>query len=175
MMKRIFIMLLLALPLFAINLELKSGYVAAHTEMMMDSTIDPINNYLKADITIENNDITTIKGKFWVEMTLFTSDKSDRDKSMYEEIEAEKFAFATYTISSIVKSEKEDGYVINGTLDFHGEKRELSADAKITTVSGSLVIEATSMILMSDYGVEMPCLMFMCVSDQVDLLIKATF
>jgi len=174
-MKKIFTMLLLALPLFAINLELKSGYVAAHTEMMMDSTIDPINNYLNADITIENNEITTIKGKFWVETNLFTSDKSDRDKSMYEEIETDKFAFATYTISGITKSEKEDGYIINGTLDFHGQKRELSADAKITTVDGSLVIEATSMILMSDYGIEMPCLMFMCVRDQVDLLIKATF
>lgn len=175
MMKKIFTMLLLALPLFAINLELKSGYVAAHTEMMMDSTIDPVNNYLKAELTIENNDITTIKGKFWVETTLFTSDKSDRDKSMYKEIEADKFAFATYTISSIVKTEQEDAYVINGTLDFHGEKRELSADAKITTLEGSLVIEATSMILMSDYGIEMPCMMFMCVRDQVDLLIKATF
>jgi len=174
-MKKIFTMLLLALPLLAMNLELKSGYVAAHTEMMMDKTIDPINNYLNADITIDNNDITSIKGKFWVETNLFTSDKSDRDKSMYEEIETDKFAFATYTISSITKGEKEDGYIINGTLDFHGEKRELSADAKITTVDGSLVIEATSMILMSDYGVEMPCLMFMCVRDQVDLLIKATF
>ena len=174
-MKKIFTMLLLALPLLAMNLELKSGYVAAHTEMMMDSTIDPTNNYLNADITIDNNDITTIKGKFWVETNLFTSDKSDRDKSMYEEIQADKFAFATYTISSITKGEKEDGYVINGTLDFHGQKRELSADAKITTVDGSLVIEATSMILMSDYGIEMPCLMFMCVRDQVDLLIKATF
>lgn len=174
-MKKIFTMLLLALPLFAINLELKSGYVAAHTEMMMDSTIDPVNNYLKAELTIENNDITTIKGKFWVETILFTSDKSDRDKSMYKEIEADKFAFATYTISSIVKTEQENGYVINGTLDFHGQKRELSADAKITTIEGSLVIEATSMILMSDYGIEMPCMMFMCVRDQVDLLIKATF
>ena len=136
-MKKIFTMLLLALPLLAMNLELKSGYVAAHTEMMMDSTIDPINNYLNADITIDNNDITSIKGKFWVETNLFTSDKSDRDKSMYEEIETDKFAFATYTISSITKGEKEDGYIINGTLDFHGEKRELSADAKITTVDGS--------------------------------------
>ncbi|QHG90357.1 YceI family protein [Sulfurimonas sp. CVO] len=174
-MKKIFTMLLLTLPLFAINLELKSGYVAAHTEMIMDKTIDPINNHLKADITIENSDITTIRGKFWVEMTLFTSDKSDRDKSMYKEIEADKFAFATYTISNIVKTEQEDGYVINGTLDFHGEKRELSAEAKIRSVEGSLVIEATSNILMSDYEIEMPCLMFMCVRDQVDLFIKAAF
>jgi polyisoprenoid-binding protein YceI len=174
-MKKIFTMLLLALPLFAISLELKSGYVAAHTEMLMDKTIDPINNHLKADITIENSDISTIKGRFWVEMTLFTSDKSDRDKSMYKEIEADKFAFATYTISNIVKTEQEDGYVINGTLDFHGQKRELSAKAKITATEGSLNIDAASIILMSDFGIEMPCMVFMCVRDQVDLLVKATF
>jgi polyisoprenoid-binding protein YceI len=175
MMKKIFTMLFLALPLFAMNLELKSGYIAAHTEMMLDKTIDPINNHLKADITIDNNDITTVKGKFWVEMTLFTSDKNDRDKSMYKDVEADKFKLATYTIAEVLKADAPDNYTIKGTLDFHGEKRELIATAKITTVEGSLVIEANSMILMSDYGVKMPCMMFMCVRDQVDLLVKATF
>lgn len=174
-MKKMFMMLLLALPLFALDLELKSGYVAAHTEMLMDKTIDPTNNYLNASITIDNNDITTIKGKFWVEMTLFSSDKSDRDKSMYEEIQTDKFKLATYTISDVKKAEGEDSYTINGVLDFHGEKKELSANAKITTVEGSLTIDASSMILMSDYGIKMPCMMFMCVRDQVDLLVKATF
>jgi len=174
-MKKILMILLLAFPLLALDLELKSGYVAAHTEMLMDKTIDPTNNYLNASLTIENNDITTIKGKFWVEMTLFSSDKSDRDKSMYEEIQADKFKFATFTIADVKKAEGEDNYTINGVLDFHGEKKELNANAKITTVDGSLTIDASSMILMSDYGIKMPCMMFMCVRDQVDLLIKATF
>ncbi|MCK9472745.1 YceI family protein [Sulfurimonas sp.] len=174
-MKKMFMMLLLALPLLALNLELKSGYVAAHTEMLMDKTIDPTNNYLNASITIQNNDITTIKGKFWVEITLFTSDKGDRDKSMYEELQTDKFKLATYTITNVTKADAEDSYTINGILDFHGEKKELSANAKITTVEGSLTIDASSMILMSDYGIKMPCMIFMCVRDQVDLLIKATF
>ncbi|MGE4419373.1 MAG: YceI family protein [Sulfurimonas sp.] len=174
-MKKIFTMLLLALPLFAISLELKSGYVAAHTEMLMDKTIDPINNHLKADITIENSDISTIKGKFWVEMTLFTSDKSERDEHMYKEVEADTFKLATYTIANVTKTEGENSYIINGTLDFHGEKKELSAKAKITSTEGSLNIDAASMILMSDFGIEMPCMVFMCVRDQVDLLVKATF
>lgn len=174
-MKKIVLGLLLALPLLAINLELKSGSVAAHTEMLMDSTIDPINNSLQADISIENNDITTIKGKFWVEMTLFKSDKSDRDESMYKEIQADKFKSATYTISSVTKIEGENNYMIEGVLNFLGQEKPLSAKAKITAVDGSLAIEAKSMIKMSDFGVKMPCMVFMCVRDQVDLLVKAAF
>lgn len=175
MMKKILVGLILALPLIAMDLELKSGSVTAHTEMLMDSTIDPINNSLQADISIENNDITTIKGKFWVEMTLFKSDKSDRDESMYKEIKTDKFSSATYTISKVTKAEGEDGYIIDGALSFVGQERPLSAKAKITTVDGSLAIEANSMILMSDFGIKMPCMMFMCVRDQVDLLVKAAF
>lgn len=174
-MKNILFMLLLAFPLFATDLQLKSGSVAAHTEMMMDSTIDPINNSLRADVSITNNDITTIKGKFWVEMNLFASDKNDRDKSMYKDVEADKFKLATYTISSVTKADGENSYTINGTLSFHGQDKPLSAKAKITTVDGSLSINATSAILMSDFGIKMPCMMFMCVRDRVDLLVKATF
>lgn len=175
MMKKILVGLLLALPLFAINLELKSGSVAAHTEMMMDSTIDPKNNSLHADLSIDNNDITTIKGKFWVEMTLFKSDKSDRDESMYKDVEADKFKLATYTIKSVTKAQGQNSYIIDGVMNFHGKEKQLSAKAEISTVDGSLTINATSMMLMSDYGIKMPCMVFMCVRDRVDLLIKATF
>lgn len=174
-MKNILLGLLLALPLLAVDLELKSGSVAAHTEMLMDSTIDPVNNSLQADISIENNDITTIKGKFWVEMTLFKSDNSDRDANMYKEIQTDKFKSATYTVGSVTKIDGEDSYMIDGTLNFFGQEKALSAKAKITTVDGSLLIEANSMILMSDFGIKMPCMMFMCVRDQVDLLVKAAF
>lgn len=174
-MKKIMLVLLLSLPLLAMDLELKDGYVAAHTEMMMDSTIDPINNSLKADISIENNDVTTIKGKFWVEMSLFTSDKADRDKSMYKDVEADKFKLATFTISSVTKTEVKDGYTISGTLSFHGQEKPLSAKAEITANDGNLLINATSKILVSDFGIKMPCMVFMCVRDQVDLLIKASF
>jgi len=174
-MKSILLVLLLSFPLFAAKLELKDGYVAAHTEMMMDSSIDPTNNSLQADINMQNSDITSIKGKFWVEMNLFSSDKSDRDESMYKDIEADKFKLASYNISSVTKTQTEDMYTIAGTLSFHGHEKPLSANAKITVKDGSLVIDATSMIMMSDFDIKMPCLVFMCVRNQVDLLIKASF
>ena len=174
-MKNILLVLLLSFPLFATDLVLKNGYIIAHTEMMMDSEINPRNDNLKANISIEGNDFTTISGKFWVEMNLFASDKSDRDESMYEEVEATKFKLATYTISGITKTQTKDSYIIYGKLNFHGQERALTANAEITVVDGSLVINATSMILVSDFGIEMPCMVFMCVRDQVDLTIKATF
>ncbi len=172
-MKNILLALFLTIPLLAANLQLKSGSVAAHTEMLMDSTIDPINNSLNADITMDGSDVTTLRGKFWVDMNLFKSDKSDRDKSMYKEVESDKFKLATYTISSIAKAEGENSYTISGVLDFHGKEKPLIAKAQIVSVDGTLSISASSMILMSDFGIKMPCMVFMCVRNQVDLLVKA--
>jgi polyisoprenoid-binding protein YceI len=174
-MKNILLVLLLSFPLFAVDLQLKHGYVAAHTEMMMDSTIDPINNFLQAEISMRNSDITTIRGKFWVEMRLFTSDEAERDKNMHKEVETGKFKLATFTVSSVTKTEVEDSYTISGTLSFHGHEKPLSAIAEITIKDGELLINATSKILVSDFGIKMPCMVFMCVRDQVDLLIKASF
>ncbi|QOY52014.1 YceI family protein [Candidatus Sulfurimonas baltica] len=174
-MKNLLIVLLLSLPLLAMDLKLKDGSVVAHTEMMMDSEINPTNNSLKAELSIQNNDITTIKGKFWVDMIGFISNKTDRDESMYKEVEADKFKDATYTILDITKKEAKDSYTINGTMSFHGQERPLSANADIKVENGSLVINASTMILVSDFGIEMPCMVFMCVRDQVDLAIKASF
>lgn len=173
-MKNLLIVLFLSFPLFATDLVLKDGYVAAHTKMLMDSTINPTNNSLKAKLTIQNSDITTLAGKFWVEMALFTSDKSDRDESMYEDLEIGKFKLATYTISKITKTSQEDNYIIDGTLDFHGIQKALSAKADIKITDDNLNINAISEILVSDFGIEMPCLMFMCVRDKVELIIKAS-
>ncbi|MDD2653205.1 MAG: YceI family protein [Sulfurimonas sp.] len=173
-MKKILLLALLSLGLFGAELHLKNGSVAAHTEMLMDKTIDPFNNALQAAITMQNGDITTMQGKFWVEMSLFKSDKSDRDEHMYKEVDTLKYKLATYTISSVTKVQ-DNLYTIKGKLDFHGVSRELEAKAKITAVNSNVTMDATSMILVSEYGIKMPCMVFMCVRDQVDLSVKASF
>lgn len=174
-MKKIIVLLFLAVFAFSASLELKKGSVMGHTEMMMEKNIDPINNNLQADITIDGDDITTLKGKFWVETRLFSSDNSDRDKNMYKDLEVDKFKLATYTISSIKKNDSKDSYTINGELDFHGIKKPLVANSKIVSQNGTLKLEASSSMKISDFGIKMPCLVFMCVRDQVDLSVNAEF
>jgi polyisoprenoid-binding protein YceI len=114
-----------------------------------------------------------MQGKFWVDMNLFASDEKDRDKNMYKEVEADKFKRATYTISNVKKAETDGSYTIEGTLNFHGKEKPLKAKAKIVQKDEAISLEATSMILVSDFGIKMPCMVFMCVRDQVDLVVKA--
>jgi polyisoprenoid-binding protein YceI len=172
-MKKILFALVCSLPLFAASLQLQSGSIAAHTEMVMDKTIDPFTEKLAAEIQMEGSDIESLKGRFWVDLNLFASDNKDRDKHMYDALELTTFATATYEISSVSKTAIADMYTIKGTLDFHGVKKELVADAKITLQNGVVTLEASSLLHMPEYGITMPCMVFMCVRDQVDLSIKA--
>ena len=174
-MKKLFLGLLLSLPLLAGSLQLLDGSIETHTEMMMDSEINPLNKSLQADVSIEGVNINTLAGKFWVDLNLFASDKKDRDEHMYKSLESTKFTSATFSILNVQATAEKDIYSINGKLNFHGVEKALEAKAKIYFENNTLHFEATSMINMPDYGIEMPCMVFMCVRDQVDLVVKATF
>ena len=171
-MKKLLLVLLLAFPLLAGNLELKEGFVAAHTEMLMDSTIDPLNAHVSADMSIDGDDLLSLKGKIWVEMELFSSDNADRDEHMHEADEATLFPSATYTISSLTKEKEANAYTIHGSLNFHGQDKAFMAEAEVIEKDGMITISSKSSLLVSDYGVEMPCMVFMCVRDQVDIFAK---
>ncbi len=172
-MKKIFLLLCAVLPLFASELRLKEGFVAAHTEMLLDRKIDPLNSVLRGEISMQGDELSSLKGTFTVEMGFFKSDNSDRDKEMDEALEITKFPLATYTIEDVVKTESENNYILKGRLAFHGEENELSFNAEIIQDDKSVTISAISKMWVSEYGVEMPCLLFMCVRDQVDLFAKA--
>ena len=171
-MKKLLLVLLLSLPLFAGDLELKEGFVAAHTEMLMDSTIDPLNTHVTADMSINGDDLLSLKGKILVDIGLFSSDNEDRDEHMHKADEATLFPLATYTISSLTAGTEKNAYTIHGTLNFHGQENAFMADAEVLDKDGVITISAKSSLLVSDYGIEMPCMVFMCVRDQVDIFAK---
>jgi len=171
-MKKILFLLLLAIPMLAGNLQLKSGFVLSHAEMIMDSKIDSVNNALHVEANIQGDDITSITGKFWVEVDLFVSDKKDRDEHMDETTEVKKYPLATYMIENITKEDGDNNYILHGTMDFHGVKKELSFFAQIINNDNNILINAEAKILGSDYGLEMPCMVFMCVDDEIGLLVE---
>lgn len=174
-MKKLLCFLIISLPLFAGNLQLESASVEAHTEMMMDSAIDPISSQLLADINMQDENIASLNGKFWIQMNSFSSEKQDRDENMYETLDSEKYKLATYTITSLAPTKDVAIYTIHGKLNFHGVEQELEAKANITMHDNIVDFEASTMINMPDYGIEMPCMVFMCVREQVDLRITASF
>jgi polyisoprenoid-binding protein YceI len=174
-MKTLLLTLLLTFPLLAGNLQLKKGFVQSHTEMMIDSKIDSLNKALHVEANIINNDIITINGKFWVDVSLFISDNEDRDEHMDEATEAKKFPLATYTLSSITKADTDkDAYTLHGELEFHGVKKPVIFNAQILNKETTIEISAETQILGPDFGIEMPCMVFMCVDDEIDILVELT-
>lgn len=173
-MAKIFMVFLLSMPLFGGSLEQLTGSISAHTEMLMDSKINPSTKSLQSNLSMQNDNLLTLSGKFWVDMDSFVSEKKDRDEHMHESIDVVNFKVATYTISNVDRGNN-GSYIIDGKLDFHGVTKDLKATAKIVYENGILSIDADSMILMSEFGIEMPCMVFMCVRDKVDLKIEATF
>ena len=172
-MKNLLLSMLLVFPLFATNLTLKEGFVSAHTQMLMDKTIDPLNTNLKADISMNEGNIESLRGSFWVDMNLFFSDNKDRDKDMNELIEILKFPFAKYIVKNVIKTDGKNNYIIKGELNFYGKKNDLDFNAEIIQDADMVTIRAKSKILVSEYGIKMPCIIFMCVRDRVDLFTKA--
>lgn len=171
--QKLFLVLVLSLSLQAGNLQLKEGFVAAHTQTMIGD-IDLFNNSLQADVNIQKDDITSLKGKFWIEMKLFSSDNSDRDDNMYESLNIQEHPLATYTLTKVTKIQGDDTYELQGSLNFFGHDKPFKARSEIVIDKGVLTLKATSMIRMSDYTLEVPCMLFICVQDEVDLFIKAT-
>ena len=59
-------------------------------------------------------------------------------------------------------------------LEFHGVKKPVMFSAQILNKEDTVEISAETQILGSDFGIEMPCLVFMCVDDEIDLLVEIT-
>jgi len=174
-MKKLLLLLLFCLSLFSYDLELQNGFVAAHTQMLMDSTIDPMTTHLQAQVHMEDTEFTSIRGKLWVELEFFSSDNHDRDEHMYEVEEIEKFPLASYEITSVTKDKDNIHYNLHGTLSFHGSQQPLIMRAQITQENRQITISATSQINVTDFNMQMPCMLFMCVRDEVDIFAKAVF
>ena len=168
-------MYLLCLPLSLLsqNLELKEGFVAAHTEMIFDKSIDPLNTNLEADVTMQGDDISSLHGKFWIKTKHFYSDNQARDTNMYDALKIDDYPLASYTLHKVRRSDGLNNFELEGNLNFFGRTQALSIQAEILLDKDKLTIKAMSEIKASDYGLEMPCMLLLCVQNKIDLYIKA--
>jgi len=170
-MKSLLFILLINISLLAQSLYLREGLVQAHTGIIMDS-IDPVNMELKADLTIEDNDLTTLDGKFFVEMGMFISDNKDRDEHMMETLNIINFPKAIFTIDRVMKH-SDKLYTLVGDMNFHGVKKELSFKTDILNTKNTITLTANSDINGTDFGLEMPCQFFICVDNKINIIVKA--
>lgn len=170
-MKSLILSVLLGASLTAGVLHVNSGSVSALTGVVGDSKIDPKNESISAKLSMEGDDLSSIRGTISVEMIKFKSENKDRDEHMYETLENEKFPLSTYTIKSVKSAKSPNSYVLTGDLEFHGVTKHLDFDAQITQDETSVKIDAKTQINVEDYDIDMPCLLgfTMCVDEHVSI------
>jgi len=154
------------------NLVVTKGSVKAHTEVLVDSHIDPVTSTLVSHLTMPKG-IESIRGSVEVSLKDLKSDKADRDEHMEEAIESAKFPMATYTFRSVTK--QGNGYTIDGVLKFHNVSKPLKIKASISEKDGKVHLNGNASFKMSSYGVQPPKLLLMTVRDRVDLAIDVNF
>jgi len=173
-MRNIFLALIFSGFALANSLTFQSGKVMVHTSVFGDSTINPASSVITSHLTIDGNDITTIKGSIDVSLVDLKSDNADRDEHMYEAIDTKKYIKTTYTINSISPNTA-GKYNIYGTLNLHGVTKKVDLLAYITNKGKEVTIKGKTAFKMSAFGITPPKLLFLTVRDLLELKINTTY
>lgn len=173
-MKKIILLSILTLStsLMAQKLVVNHGIIKAHTEVFGDSSIDPATTGIISHLTM-GKELTSMKGSVDVSILKLKSDNDERDEHMVEALESKNYPLSTYTFSSVKKSSH--GYIVKGTLNFHGVKKPLQINADITKKGREIIFHGKSSFLLSDYKVKPIKLFFLTVRNKIDLAIDVTF
>lgn len=171
MRNTLLLMIALAAVLGAAPLKVVTGHVKAHTEVFGDSTIDPqtdaIISHLESDGTPES-----LSGYVTVAVSKLVSDNADRDEHMHEAMASSDFPEAVYTFGTIAKNDT--GYTVEGSLTLHGVIKPLTLEVQMTQEDNHLKMSGTGSLLMSNFGIEPPTLLFLTVRDRVDITFDLT-
>ena len=160
--------------LFSANLTFSNGFVEAQTSVLGDNNINPSSSKITSHLTMDNGDITTLKGKIDISLLDLKSDSHSRDEHMYKAIDTNKYKNTTYTIISVVKNTA-GSYNIDGKLNLHGVTKDVDLLGKVTKKGDKVTIKAKTAFNMSDFGIEPPTLLFLSVKDQLNMTIDTTY
>lgn len=173
-MRYVLLAFLMSSSLFSASLVFTQGDVTAHTSVFGDNHIDPKSNVITSHLTIDNHDITSLKGSVEVSLVEFKSDNEDRDAHMIEVLNTQTYTQTTYTVTSVTPAENGQ-YTIQGTLNLHGVTKPISLTGTVTTNNDQLTIHASTSFKMSEFGITPPKLLFLTVRDQVDMTVDTTY
>ena len=167
MFRKVVLLLVLPLVLFGANLSFESGVIQAHTKVFGDSSIDPSVKNIKADLSMQDDSIDSLKGKLSFNIIDFKSSNDGRDEHMQEMFDMKKHSDISLSINKVTPQNKQ--YLISATLNMHGVQKPIDINSTITKNDGSVSINANFSVKVSDYGMEPPSLLFFTVRDRVDI------
>lgn len=108
-----------------------------------------------------------------VKVSSFNSGLSSRDSHMLEILDA--ITHPNITFSSTTINYTDEGIVAKGKLQFHGITRDVQTLVKVQQINNRIEYSGTFPILLEDYQVTRPSLMFVKTDNQVGIRFKCVF
>ena len=148
------------------------GHANFHAKM-------PLNTYMgKSDQLQGSINFETGKVAFKLPVKSIKTDKDKRDEHMYELLEAEKnpnVLFDGKLIDEFNFDKKGNQTVkVSGDFTLAGTTRQITVPLELVLVSeGTIQLKASWSLLITDYGLERPSIVFIQVNDEHDLSVDA--
>ena len=136
---------------------------------------DGVSDKLKIQANWESvspvNKITKIA--ISTKVSSFNSGLSNRDSHMIEVLEALSYPNIIFNSTSIIYNQND--LLVNGQLQFHGVTKQISFNAKQSDKEGNIFFEGTFPILLEDFKVKRPSLLFVKADNEIQIKFKLYF
>ena len=136
---------------------------------------DGVSDKLKIQANWENaspvNKITKIA--ISTKVSSFNSGLSNRDSHMIEVLEALSYPNIIFNSTSIIYNQND--LLVNGQLQFHGVTKQISFNAKQSDKIGNIFFEGAFPILLEDFKVKRPSLLFVKADNEIQIKFKLYF
>ena len=119
----------------------------------------------------EHNEMNQISVQ--VKISAFNSGMASRDRQMLEVTDA--VTHPTITFSSSEMDYTDNGIVVKGKLQFHGINRDMQTVVKMTKNNNRTEYIGSFPILLEEYTIKRPSLLFVKVDNQVDIRFRIVF
>ena len=133
---------------------------------------DAVSDKLIIQVNWENASPTKKINKITIatKVSSFNSGLSSRDSRMIEVLDALTYPDIIFNSSSIVYNQNK--LLVNGQLQFHGVTKQISFNAKQIDKEGNLLFEGIFPILLEDFKVKRPSLLFVKAENEIQIKFK---
>ncbi len=108
-----------------------------------------------------------------VNVATFNSGLSSRDSHMMEVLDGLTYPRILFSSSSVQYTP--EGILVKGKLQFHGVERMIETKVKLEKVNRRWVFSGSFPILLEDYKVERPSLLFVKVDNKIQIDFQVTY
>lgn len=164
-------MLLTTLSLQAQTYMTENGKATFYSEVPLH-TFSGSSEYLTGQIDLETNIVD-----FYIDLTTLDTGIKKRDRDMLETLETDKFPFAEFygELKSDFDPESTEvqNVSVEGTFKIHGVENETSYTGTLQMTPEGLLLKADWILLLEDYDITPPKLLFIKVDQEQKIEIEA--